>query len=168
MTGTRQKGYWNSLLLNDACWMGNDIVASPMSSWTYRYRRDLDALRIWLSYNNIMPFIIPTSRFPADIRSPRSMTFKSKAGSTPFPATGLFYYGDQTVNKYSALLITSTDAKELDLFRKNFTYEINKQVESALSDSVSNLKRRLQQAHGRLLSDRAAAAAPNLSPTSNP
>ena len=168
MTETRQKGYWNSLLLNDTCWMGNDIVASPMNSWTYRYRKDLDALKIRLSYNNIMPFIIPTSRFPADIRSPRSMTFKSKAGSTPFPATGLFYYGDQTVNKYSALLVTSTDAKELDLFKENFTYEINKQVESALSDSVSNLKRRLQQAHGGLLRDRAAAAATNFSPPSNP
>lgn len=168
MTETRQKGYWNSLLLNDTCWMGNDIVASPMSSWTYRYRRDLDALRIWLSYNNIMPFIIPTSRFSAEIRSPRSMTFKTRVGDPHKPSMGLFYNGDQTVNKYSALLITSTDAKELDLFRKNFSYEINKQIELAISNTVGDIKRRLQQAHGGLLRDRTIAAATNLSPPSSP
>jgi hypothetical protein len=148
--------------------MGNDIVISPMSNWTNRYRKDIEALKGLLVYNDLSVFYIPTSRFFAGINSNRSLVFKTKDGTTPPSYINLSYNGSQTVNKYSALIATAIDARELKLFSEDFSYEINKQVESALSDSVSNLKRRLQQAHGGLLSNRAIAATTNLSPPSNP
>lgn len=117
-----RNGYWTSLLLGEACIMGNDILLkNGLANHACRYQSRREELKRYLQYVLGYYYLDKINKFElAPAKSKYSVPFK--------PPKALWFYGEVAIPTYKLVIHTGN---------LNETYE---QIKSAISDLNSRLK----------------------------